>query len=1220
MMTTKQGWLMGATATFALATLLVLTGRPAAKEAAEKVIKEAAFRSVPPRPHHQPGFTTNPYDAQVAEQIKKLDSAMPAVRAGAAEALAYLRADSAADALVRALDDDEEIVRREAAMALAWCGRRAEASALLAALDDEDWVVRQAAWVALTNITGMEWPFDALAEESKRTEQSDAWRMWWAGVPEDAPPDEILQLVAGDDLEGRLRAVRALGALGGRGATDVLVNLVTPYRDVDYSELELRSIQKAIVQSTLRSLGRLRDPQALPVLLEFLDTRGWARYAADALGDFGDSQAVAPLLAAYPKFARQLNNRMGTPRIYPRDDRAAGDNTQDRMYETPYAIAVALARLPLDDSAHLASLHKIGPLFVANLPSDFDGGVFYEIESFQLVTAYLLEKVDLRQAACDAAFRSAAESDKWIQHRRRSFHTEGLTEQQALAELSIRMMRDVPHMAAWLPALCRQNDVPRLIELLEHENGWIRINAAKALMFIGDRRAIEPLARHIAESHPEAEYGFSGVLEHDEYNDPGPRWREAYVRALGRLGAEEHTDLLVEILEDQRNVVDVQHAAALALDEMGTPAALAALGRMEVDHPFHSVQLVAREALWRHGITPQERPPISEPAAVPLGDPSYEAPTGEPEAYVFIKGEREMRSDFNGQAGVDPWRQTYTVNNSAPTMRLGRNLYILRRTADGPQVTQFTHFERGYVADCEVSWDGKRIIFARRLNDDHRNYDEVPYEEPRLREPGEFELDGPDDPWWHVWEINVDGTGLRQITHGPYHHVQPAYLPDGRIVMASTRLGLRDEYHGYLSTGLAVMNADGSDLHVIGFNLGADREPAVLADGRIVFGRLDVFYSRLKAEMTIQAVYPDGTRNVVLYGPERRGYWMGVHKKYAAWTMRESYAGSTDNRNRVVRVSQPQPMGDGRLVCASSGGLVLLGPGRNYETLIPHDRKFAVTSPFPIGGGKVVCAATIKQFDVDGRIVTCGTEEFEALEKGPELFRSAINIDHALYLVDAETGAMELLYNDPDSADFEARPIIARRRPIARAEGPETRKASYTARLFCDSARTSRDARVASRGRLVRVIEGQPLLGRHEGQNNINGDDSNRWKNHGGTHARVLGTVPLAADGSFYIEVPADRLLHLQVLDADRRVVGNQLFWMYARPGETRSCVGCHEQPDTVIAPNHFALAAKMAPVKTLPTGGEFSYRAKAWIKGVLSDEEEERTRTVHAISLIGRQ
>jgi len=111
--------------------------------------------------------------------------------------------------------------------------------------------------------------------------------------------------------------------------------------------------------------------------------------------------------------------------------------------------------------------------------------------------------------------------------------------------------------------------------------------------------------------------------------------------------------------------------------------------------------------------------------------------------------------------------------------------------------------------------------------------------------------------------------------------------------------------------------------------------------------------------------------------------------------------------------------------------------------------------------------------------------------------------------------------------------------------------------------------------------------------------------------------VPLAADGSFHVEVPADRLLHFQVLDSDRRVVGNQLTWIYARPGERRSCVGCHEPPDSppplLLRPQ----ASEVPPLRCLPDGDELRYRAKAWLKGKLPPEVEERQRTVRAVNLL---
>ncbi|MBJ75405.1 MAG: hypothetical protein CMJ98_00130, partial [Planctomycetes bacterium] len=104
----------------------------------------------------------------------------------------------------------------------------------------------------------------------------------------------------------------------------------------------------------------------------------------------------------------------------------------------------------------------------------------------------------------------------------------------------------------------------------------------------------------------------------------------------------------------------------------------------------------------------------------------------------------------------------------------------------------------------------------------------------------------------------------------------------------------------------------------------------------------------------------------------------------------------------------------------------------------------------------------------------------------------------------------------------------------------------------------------------------------------------------------------------FFVEVPADRLLHFQVLDSDRRVLGNQLTWIYARPNETKTCVGCHEKPDT--APRHHPRTAQhLRPLSFLPSGDEFTYRAKAWFKGTLPPHIEERTRTVRAVNLLAR-
>jgi hypothetical protein len=302
--------------------------------------------------------------------------------------------------------------------------------------------------------------------------------------------------------------------------------------------------------------------------------------------------------------------------------------------------------------------------------------------------------------------------------------------------------------------------------------------------------------------------------------------------------------------------------------------------------------------------------------------------------------------------------------------------------------------------------------------------------------------------------------------------------------------------------------------------------------------------------------------------------------------------------------------------------LFVFGPESSHERLVPHDRKYAVTSPFPIGGEKVVASATVRRFKVDGKTIDAETPEMQKLRatKGyGYLFAEAVDIDLGLYIVDLETGEMSLLYNDPERAEFEPRPLAARTPPPVipdTMDGPD----EYTAKLFASSIFESRFDRVRSRGKFVRVIEGQPYVVRHQTQKSVHESPGLRWRNHGGTLARVLGTFPVAADGSFYVEVPADRLIHLQVLDSDRRVLGNQTFWMYARPGETRGCVGCHESPGISAPARRDVEALKANALPALPRGNEFVYRAKTWMKGGLPDEDEERTRTVRAVSLLARQ
>jgi hypothetical protein len=57
---------------------------------------------------------------------------------------------------------------------------------------------------------------------------------------------------------------------------------------------------------------------------------------------------------------------------------------------------------------------------------------------------------------------------------------------------------------------------------------------------------------------------------------------------------------------------------------------------------------------------------------------------------------------------------------------------------------------------------------------------------------------------------------------------------------------------------------------------------------------------------------------------------------------------------------------------------------------------------------------------------------------------------------------------------------------------------------------------------------------------------------------QILGYAPIEPDGSFKLQVPADVPLALSVVDADGRAIQTHTNWIQVRPGERRTCDGCH--------------------------------------------------------------
>src|SRR5208283_2020481 len=197
----------------------------------------------------------------------------------------------------------------------------------------------------------------------------------------------------------------------------------------------------------------------------------------------------------------------------------------------------------------------------------------------------------------------------------------------------------------------------------------------------------------------------------------------------------------------------------------------------------------------------------------------------------------------------------------------GSDLYIRTTASAGgveTNVTSSITLGQGAVRDLDLSPDGKQVVFSLRLplNPQRKN-------------------DDPKQPHWHIYQYDATTQMVTQLTNDDItagHDVGAHYLPDGRIVFASTRQLAtqsilldegRPQYQAVTDNRqqfiflLHVMNADGSGMHQISFNTNHDFAPSVLANGQIVFSRWETTNGD---QISLYVTNPDGTGEELYYG------------------------------------------------------------------------------------------------------------------------------------------------------------------------------------------------------------------------------------------------------------------------------------------------------------------------------------------------------------------
>ncbi|MEI7947424.1 MAG: HEAT repeat domain-containing protein [bacterium] len=1116
--------------------------------------------------------TIDPYTRHVQQTLQQTKSADSETRCVAYQNLGLLRSCATADTLAKGMSDASPRLRSAAAASLGLCGNKSHVDTLLRALNDQDFWVRQATSVALENMTGKTALFNASATPGTPAAKIDSWTRIVDDIHQNRADYSCVTNTAAPFWD-RERAARALGAVGNLQEAIPLLRTALFHYETK-KQAEWVDAETLFVQAAIRSLGRLGGSEAEDTLIRLLAVKEWSCYAAEALGDCGTSKAVDALIGAFPKHALRRYFPDNDWFIYTTNDIPCLPKMDtphfpavDRMPRAAHAMLTSIARLSWTPEQR-QRISSITPQIQLGIPNDHDASVVYNPEPIQELAAYIFEKAGVRQQAVEALFdafdqpvKPVVRDDLFV-----LFKSNGCVNARTL------LVRKPVYGISQLLALSRDiEDAPRFEALLAHTNGWVKMTAAKALLFLDAKTSAPALRKALQEAPPDSSFGFCGVFDYrnprqgqDEFNDPTPRWKEPFLIALSYLGTQDDIPLLTRYAQDKEQVSEIQCAAIQALanrpeHDVTTPL----LVKIAQSHPLHIACMLAREALWARGASQPNNRPASASAATAEALPEIKS-TADALAVplIFIKGDLKPTNIFQ----IPSSRTSYTTTDSGPVYRTGRTICRLESQRPDAPLRELFNAGNGYVADIEISYDGSHILFSRRGGDN--------------------------DPWWHICEMNADGTDIRQLTQGYYHDVNPNYMPDGRIIFSSSRTGLRDEYHGYLAVGLATMNADGTDIRVIGMNFGGDAEPIIAQDGRILFTRLEVIYSRMKTEWNLLSVLPDGTQPLTLYGPESRDFWRAHYLAVAA----------APPRHRVLAFSQPQQLPDGRILLNSFDGPFTIGPRKQDQQLLFLDPKFAITTPYPVDNKTLFVAAGERPKTKD--------------KKGRAIYDKAAPVDHGLYYLDIAEQKLKLIYNDPKTADFEARPLISRKRPPVIP--PQTVEGNpFVARLDCQSVFRSRNPLVRERARYVRVAEGLPIVTRYQTQ--YSGGIA--WKQHGGAVARILGTAPLAPDGSFSIEVPADRLIHVQALDSNWHTMDDQLIWMHVRPGENRGCLGCHEEPDvSPQATGSYMQAASQPPISCLPHPDNFRYRGKIWFKGSVRRHDEERMRTANSTTLLGRE
>jgi Hydrazine synthase alpha subunit middle domain/WD40-like Beta Propeller Repeat len=531
------------------------------------------------------------------------------------------------------------------------------------------------------------------------------------------------------------------------------------------------------------------------------------------------------------------------------------------------------------------------------------------------------------------------------------------------------------------------------------------------------------------------------------------------------------------------------------------------------------------------------------------------------------------------------------------TSMTGGDLFIRSQASAAGQevnVTGSITMGMGDVRDLDVSPDGTTIVFSLRLplNPKKPNTDVT-------------------QPNWHIYTYNASTQAVTQLTNDAItagHDVGARYLPDGRIVFASTRQIAtqsilldegRPQYAAQTDDRsqsiflLHVMNGDGTSVHQISFNTNHDFAPSVLSNGQLVFSRWE---STNGGQISLYRTNPNGTSLELYYGANSHATGNNI-------------AGTNNN---VIQFLSARELANGTLVSivrpflgTQLGGDIVQIDAKDFVeihqpatpagaagTAQTSLTNLGVTTDanMPSLGGRF--ASVFPLYDGTNRMLVswspCLVLDTTVTPNATNLCTSSNtsggNVtlappQYTLWVYDLDKGTLGPVLS-ADAGTMVVEPVVLQPRTpapqilvdAAPAPGQATTMANSGIGLLdissvydvdgVDTATPnitgvsdpSQPGFYARPYRFIRIQKAVEIPGK-----TVRKIENSAFGPAGMGMREILGYAPIQPDGSVQIQVPANVPFTIDIVDVNaKRVTAQHTSWLQLLPGETRTCNGCH--------------------------------------------------------------